>query len=251
MRASFVGKRVMVTGASQGLGRAIGKEFAQAGAEVWACDLKQVAFIATRSRWGRNIHTRKVDLRRGERVRSLVAEAEAHGPIDILVNNAGGVCGQVGRPIEEVSDEDWEEIFAANATTAFQVTRAVVPGMKRAGSGRIINISSYAGVDFSATGIQAYAAAKAAQIAFTRQLAHELGCWKITVNSVAPGFIRSNPAAEKQWEELGEVGQSRLIESIALKRLGTPEDVAHAVLFFASDTSAWITGQTLCVNGGR
>lgn len=100
-------------------------------------------------------------------------------------------------------------------------------------------------------GIQAYAAAKAAQIGLTRQLAHELGPWGITVNDVAPGFVRSNPTTEMQWQSYGEEGQRALVEGIALRRLGAPEDIAHAVLFCASPYAGWITGQVLRVDGGR
>ncbi|MEO7086275.1 MAG: SDR family oxidoreductase, partial [Gemmatimonadaceae bacterium] len=101
------------------------------------------------------------------------------------------------------------------------------------------------------TGIQAYASAKAAQIGLTRQLGHELGAWGITVNNIAPGFVRSNATTERQWESYGEDGQRALIEKIALKRLGAPDDIAHAVLFFASDYAGWITGQVISVDGGK
>ena len=103
----------------------------------------------------------------------------------------------------------------------------------------------------SLTGIQAYASAKAGQIGLVRQLAHELGPFGVTVNSVAPGFIRSNPSSEKQWDAMGEETQLIVIESISTRRLGTPEDIANAVLFLVSDHASWITGQTLSVNGGR
>jgi 3-oxoacyl-[acyl-carrier protein] reductase len=123
--------------------------------------------------------------------------------------------------------------------------------MKEKGWGRILMISSGAGLRPSLTGIQAYASAKAGQIGLTRQLAHELGPFGITVNCVAPGFIRSNPTTEKQWQSYGEEGQRRLVQSIATRRLGQPEDIANAVIFFASDHASWITGQTLSVDGGR
>ena len=123
--------------------------------------------------------------------------------------------------------------------------------MKTAQYGRIVNISSGAGLGVSLTGIQAYASAKAAQIGLTRQLAHELGPWGITVNNIAPGFILSNPTTQRQWEAYGEEGQKALIEKFALKRLGKPEDIAHGVLFFASDYAGWITGQVLQINGGK
>jgi len=169
----------------------------------------------------------------------------------VLVNNAGGVLGQVGRPIEDISLHDWQAIFDVNLTGAFLTARAFAPGMKRAGWGRIVNISSGAGLGISLTGIQAYASAKAGQIGLTRQLAHELGAFGITVNNVAPGFVRSNPTTERQWHAMGETGQQRLLDTIALKRLGTPEDIANAVLFFVSDLAGWVTGQVLSVDGGR
>ena len=153
----------------------------------------------------------------------------------ILVNNAGGVLGQVGRPLEEVTPAEWQAIFDVNVTGAFYCSQAVAPGMKAARFGRIINISSGAGLGVSLTGIQAYASAKAAQIGLTRQLAHELGPWGITVNNIAPGFVRSNPTTERQWQSYGAEKQRALVESIALKRLGTPEDIAAGVLFFASE----------------
>jgi 3-oxoacyl-[acyl-carrier protein] reductase len=123
--------------------------------------------------------------------------------------------------------------------------------MKRQGRGRIINISSGAGRGISLTGIQAYASAKAGQIGLTRQLAHELGPFGITVNGVAPGFVRSNPTTERQWDAMGAAGQAALLEGIALRRLGTPEDIAHAVMFLASDFAGWITGEVLGVDGGK
>ncbi len=123
--------------------------------------------------------------------------------------------------------------------------------MKAARTGRIVNISSGAGLGASLTGIQAYAAAKAGQINLTRQLCHELGPYNITVNNIAPGFVRSNPSTERQWESYGPDGQQALIERIALKRLGSPEDIAHGVLFLASDYAGWISGQVLSVDGGK
>ena len=140
---------------------------------------------------------------------------------------------------------------AVNTSAAFYFAQAVSPSMKKARYGRIINISSGAGLRVSLTGIQAYASAKAAQIGLTRQLAHELDPWQITVNNIAPGFVRSNPATEKQWQSYGEAGQKTLVKSIALKRLGEPDDIANGVLFFASDYASWITGQVLSIDGGR
>jgi len=251
MNIGFDGRSAIVTGAGHGFGRAISQAFSRAGAKVWGCDLHADELAATRDLCGNGCEMRTVDVSDRRAVDEFVAEACRAAPIGILVNNAGGVLGQVGRPMEEIAPADWQTIFDVNVTGAFYCTQAVVPGMKRARWGRIINISSRAGLEISLTGIQAYAAAKAAQIGLTRQLAHELGPWGITVNNVAPGFVRSNPTTERQWQSYGEEGQRRLVESIALKRLGTVEDIAHAVLFFASDHAGWITGQVLSVDGGK
>jgi 3-oxoacyl-[acyl-carrier protein] reductase len=114
-----------------------------------------------------------------------------------------------------------------------------------------VNISSGAGRSVSLTGIQAYASAKAGQIGFTRQMAHELGPFGITVNCIAPGFVLSNPTTVTQWESYGPEGQAALVDGIATRRLGTPEDIANGVLFFVARRSSWITGQTLSIDGGH
>lgn len=251
----FSGKTAVVTGAAHGFGRAIALAFAQRGAAVWACDVLVDEVLETERLCvaaGGTCVSRVVDVTSKRAVEAFVAEgSSANGRVDVLVNNAGGVLGQVGRPLEEVSEGDWQRIFDVNVTGAFLCSQAVAPGMKAAGWGRIINISSGAGLGVSLTGIQAYAAAKAAQIGLTRQLAHELGAWGITVNNIAPGFVRSNPTTERQWESYGEEGQRALVDRIALKRLGTPEDIAYGVLFFASDFAGWITGQVLSIDGGK
>ena len=198
-----------------------------------------------------SVTTRTVDVSDKAAVETFVQEAVGEGQIEILVNNAGGVLGQVGRPLETVTSKDWSRIFDVNVDGAFYFAQAVAPTMKAAQFGRIINISSGAGLGVSLTGIQAYAAAKAAQIGLTRQLAHELGPWNITVNNIAPGFVRSNPTTEKQWASYGEAGQQALVEKIALRRLGTSEDIANGVLFFTSPYANWITGQVLSVDGGK
>jgi 3-oxoacyl-[acyl-carrier protein] reductase len=250
----FPNKTVIVTGAAHGFGRAISVAFAQRGAQVWACDVLTDELNETRrlcQEAGGQCHTGVVDIKDKNAVDAFVKQAAANGRVDILVNNAGGVLGQVGQPLENVTPEQWNNIFAVNVTGAFYFCQAVTPAMKAAKSGRIVNISSGAGLTISLTGIQAYASAKAAIIALTRQLGHELGAWGITVNCVAPGFVRSNPTTERQWESYGEEGQRRLVENIALKRLGQPEDIAHGVLFFASDFAGWISGQVISIDGGK
>jgi 3-oxoacyl-[acyl-carrier protein] reductase len=255
MNIDFRGKSAIVTGAAHGFGRAISVAFSRLGARVWACDLLEDELRETQrlcETVGGACVARRLDVRDKMAAVELADDVmSATGRIDVLVNNAGGVLGQVGRPLEDVSPEEWQAIFDVNVTGAFFLAQAVAPGMKAARSGSIINISSGAGLGISLTGIQAYASAKSAQIGLTRQLAHELGPWGITVNNVAPGFVRSNPTTERQWESYGADGQRALVESIALKRLGAPDDIAHAVLFFASDYARWITGQVLSVDGGK
>jgi 3-oxoacyl-[acyl-carrier protein] reductase len=255
MELHFGGKTAIVTGAAHGLGRAISLAFAQRGAHVWACDLLKDELNETERlcRGHDGVCTaRVVDVGNQGDVDEFVREAGASADrLDVLVNNAGGVLGQVGRPLEEISTREWQSIFDVNVSGAFYFAQAVAPRMKAARAGRIVNISSGAGLGISLTGIQAYASAKAAQIGLTRQLAHELGPWGITVNNIAPGFVRSNPATERQWESYGEAGQRDLVERIALKRLGSPEDIAYGVLFFASDWAGWITGQVLSIDGGK
>ncbi len=246
----FTGRTAVVTGAAHGFGRAISIAFAARGAAVWACDVLEGELAETARLCA--CTARRLDVRDKAAVDAVVAEASrAAGLVHILVNNAGGVLGQVGRPLEQVTPGEWQAIYDVNVTGAFYLSQAVAPGMKAARFGRIINISSGVGLGVSLTGIQAYASAKAAQIGLTRQLAHELGPWGITVNNVAPGFVRSNPTTEQQWESYGAEGQRALVAGIALKRLGTPEDIAAGVLFFASDQAGWITGQVLGVDGGK
>lgn len=248
MNISFDGKVVVVTGAAHGFGRAISEAFANRGARVHACDVNAVGLEETVKLCGKETTAHVLDVGNRTDVQALVP---TFGDVDILVNNAGGVRGQVGRPIEEISEGDWQTIFDVNLSGAFFMAQAVAPVMKRRKAGRIINISSGAGLGISLTGIQAYASAKAGQIGLTRQLAHELGAWGITVNNVAPGFVRSNPTTERQWDAMGEDGQARLLQNIALKRLGLPEDIAAMVMFFASDYAGWISGQVISVDGGK
>jgi len=255
MTLDFTGKTAIVTGAAHGFGRAISLAFATRGAHVWACDVLDGELRETEALCraaGGSCHAAVLDVRDRAAAEAVVAAASAAaGQVDILVNNAGGVLGQVGQPLELVTPDQWQAIFDVNVTGAFYCAQAVAPGMKAARAGRIVNISSGAGLGISLTGIQAYASAKAAQIGLTRQLAHELGPWGITVNNIAPGFVRSNPTTERQWASYGEDGQRALIDHIALRRLGSPDDIAHGVLFFASDYAGWITGQVISIDGGK
>jgi 3-oxoacyl-[acyl-carrier protein] reductase len=224
------GRVALVTGTAHGIGAAIAAGLREDGATVHEVDLDTC------------------DVTDADQVQATVRSI---GRVDILVNNAGGVVGQVGQPLEEVSEAQWHSVVDANLTGTFLMTRAVVPEMKQAGTGRIVNISSGAGRSVSLTGIQAYASAKAGQIGFTRQMAHELGPHGITVNCIAPGFILSNPTTERQWASYGEEGQRALVARIALRRLGVPEDIAAGVRWFVSDAANWVTGQVISIDGGH
>ena len=252
MSADFHGQTVLVTGAAHGFGRAIAGAFATRGASVFVCDVVEDELAETVRIVGDACYGMIVDVTNRRAVEEWIQYALAEtGRIDVLVNNAGGVLGQVGRPLEEVTVDEWQAIVAVNQTAAFWTSQAAAPAMKKAGRGRIINISSGAGLGISKTGIQAYASAKAGQIGLTRQLAHELGPFGITVNNVAPGFVLSNANTERQWESYGFDGQEALLQGIAMRRLGTPADIAHAVLFLASDHAQWISGVVLPVDGGK
>ncbi|MCM3764668.1 SDR family NAD(P)-dependent oxidoreductase [Neobacillus niacini] len=254
----FEGKIVLVTGAAHGIGKGICKAFIQHGATVIGTDILEDRLQEAKSEISdlnekQNVfYTYTCDITDESRVTDLVKTViQQFQRIDILVNNAGGVCGQVHQPVEQVSAEEWRKIFSVNLDGAFFTTKAVAPFMKDQKYGRIINISSGAGRSTSLTGIQAYASAKAGQIGFSRQMAQELGPYGITVNNVAPGFVLSNPSTEKQWRAMTQEQQTALIQSISLKRLGKPEDIANPVLFFASDFASYVSGQTISADGGQ
>src|SRR6266568_6269371 len=172
MQIRFDGKTVVVSGAGHGFGRCIAETFAGLGARVFGCDLSGAELAETAKA---AVSVKMIDLTDRAAAAAWIAEIEqaAGGAVDVLVNNAGGVAGHEMRPIEEVADAEWDRIFAVNIGSTFALSRAVTPGMKRAGNGRIVNISSGAGLGPSLTGIQAYCSAKHAVVGLTRQLAHE------------------------------------------------------------------------------
>lgn len=254
MEFSFAGKTALVTGAAHGIGRSICVELGRRGARIFAADVLPTDLAETKRQVeavGGVCETGSVDVTRPEQCQAFAARASAHQGLHILVNVAGGVMGQVHQPLEDVTPEQWDAIVKVNLYGAFYMTQAAVPFMKQQHYGRIVNISSGAGRTHSLTGIQAYASAKAGQIGFSRQSAYELGKYGITVNNIAPGFVRSNPSTEQQWESYGPEGQQALVDAIALKTLGQPEDIAYGVLFFASDYARWVTGQTISIDGGK
>lgn len=250
MQIEFSNRLALVTGAAQGIGRSIALNLVDSGARVQLLDIDEIGLANTAREI--NAEYRALDLSSRQAVAQVIEDIEkSAGPIEILVNSAGGVCGQVGRPIQEIDEADWHSVFQANVDSAFWLAQAVGPRMTARESGRIIFIASGAGLRPSKTGIQAYTAAKHALVGLTRQLSWEFAPHGVTVNSVAPGLILSNPSTHKQWESYGPEGQARLIEGIHTRRLGEPEDIAAAVLFLASEAAGWISGHVLSVDGGH
>ncbi|WP_375457723.1 SDR family NAD(P)-dependent oxidoreductase [uncultured Enterovirga sp.] len=241
---------VLISGAAQGIGRAMALVFKAAGATIHLTDLDEAGVAAAGASLSAPAHA--CDLSDRAAAHALVRKiAEAEGRLDILALAAGGVRGQVGRPIEEITEEDWRSLFQANVDGAFWLSQAASPHLKRSGWGRIVMIASGAGLRPSLTGIQAYAAAKHAVVGLVRQLSWELAPHGTTVNGVAPGLILTNPATHEQWESYGPEGRQRILDGLHTRRLGSAEDIATAALFLASEQAGWITGQILSVDGGR
>ncbi|HYF19968.1 MAG TPA: SDR family oxidoreductase [Ramlibacter sp.] len=245
----FRGRVALVTGAAQGIGRAITLGLMNGGARVHVADIN-VEGLDQVAEAGAVPHHLDIGDREAchAAVRGIV---EAEGRLDILVNAAGGSMGKGRGPVEEVSEADWHAIFDGNINGAFWLCQAVAPHMKKARYGRIVNITSGAGLRPAMNGNQAYTAAKHAIVGMTRQMSVELGPFGVTVNAVAPGIVLSGPWARYQWDSYGPEGQKRIIDSLHTRRLGEAEDIAHATLFFAADDSRWITGQVLSADGGR
>jgi 3-oxoacyl-[acyl-carrier protein] reductase len=235
----------LVTGASRGIGRAIAEQLAQCGATVigtatsdaGAQDISQ--WLASSNYKGRGL---VLNVANAESVESALKDIESReGAITTLVNNAGITRDNL---LLRMKAEEWDEIMNTNLASVFRLSKGVLRGMMKARRGRIISIASVVGVMGNA-GQTNYAAAKAGIIGFTKSLAREVGSRGITVNVVAPGFIATDMTAKLPAEQ-----QQQLAEQVALGRLGTPADIAHAVAFLASPQAGYITGETLHVNGG-
>ena len=235
-------KKVLVTGASGGIGGAIARAMHAQGATVALAGRNREALDALAADLGDRCHVIVGELGDTESADAMLAAAsDAMGGIDVLVNNAGLTRDNLAMRIK---DEDWLEVIDVNLTATFRLSRAVLRGMMKARWGRIINVTSIVGVTGN-PGQTNYAASKAGIIGMSKSLAGEVATRGITVNCIAPGFI-----ATAMTESLSEEQKDRLVGAVPTGRLGTPEDVAACAVFLASDEAAYVTGQTLHVNGG-
>jgi 3-oxoacyl-[acyl-carrier protein] reductase len=233
----------LVTGASRGIGQAIAQELAACGATVIGTATTESGAQAISARLQEHGGTAKVlNVTDNAACESIIESiVQEFGRIDILVNNAGITKDNLAM---RMKGDEWTDVISANLSSVFKLSQAVMRPMMKARSGRIINITSIVG-HMGNAGQANYAAAKAGVAGMTRALAREIGSRNITVNCVAPGFIDTD-----MTRALSEEQQNSLKANIPLARLGTPEDVAHAVAFLASPAAAYITGTTLHVNGG-
>ncbi len=237
------GEIALVTGASRGIGAAIADALAVQGATVIGTATTDSGAQAIGARLAAHGgHGRALDVTDAAATEALIESiGKDIGPISILVNNAGITRDNL---LLRMKDEDWQAILDTNLTSVYRTSKAVMRGMMKARKGRIVNIASVIGVTGNA-GQANYAAAKAGIIAFSKSLAKEIGSRGVTVNVVAPGFIETD-----MTRDLPEASKQALVGQIALGRLGAPADIAHAVAFLCSPGAAYITGETLHVNGG-
>jgi NAD(P)-dependent dehydrogenase (short-subunit alcohol dehydrogenase family) len=234
-------KVVVVTGGGRGIGRALVQRFHAEGSRVVALDI-----AADEQAGDGDGHVSLVcDVSDPASVQHAVGEVlDRFGRVDVLVNNAGV---NVEGLVSELDPDRWRRAFDVNVTGTFLMSQAVIPAMKEQRSGRIVNAASFAAI-VPSVGSAAYAASKAAVVQLTRVLASELGPWDVTVNAYAPGMI---PTAMNGFADLPEPAQSRLLDTLSLRRWGRPEDVADLVCFLASDAAQYITGALVDVSGGK
>ncbi len=238
----LTGKKALVTGASGGIGGAIARALHGAGAEVALSGTREEPLQALAADLGERAHVVACNLSDRDAVAALPGQAtEAMGGLDILVNNAGITRDNI---FMRMKDEEWDAVLEVNLTATMRLARAVMRPMMKARWGRIINISSIVGTTGN-PGQANYAAAKAGMVGLTKSIAYEVASRGITANCVAPGFI-----ATPMTEALTDDQKARINAQIPAGRMGTPEDIAAAVLYLASDAAGYVTGSTLHVNGG-
>ena len=236
------GKKVLVTGASGGIGKAIAIELSSNGADLCLTGRNKSELESLQKLIGGNCEIIISDLSKSEGIDELANSAqEKMGQIDILINNAGITRDNL---FMRMSEEDWNEVINVNLNSIFKLTKHLIKGMIKRRYGRIINITSVIGVAGGA-GQSNYSASRAGIIAMSKSLAQEVGSRSVTVNSIAPGFIETNMTAE-----LSDDRKEEILNSISVGRLGKPDDIAGAVCFLASDKASYITGQTIHINGG-
>lgn len=238
----LIGKTALVTGASGGLGRTIARALHAQGAIVGLSGTRREALEGLAAELASNVHVFPCDLSHKSATEALVPAAEAAmGSLDILINNAGVTRDNL---FMRMKDEEWDTVLTVNLTAAFRLSRACLKGMLRRRHGRIIGITSIVGVTGN-PGQGNYAAAKAGMIGMYKSLAAEVASRNVTVNCVAPGFIES-----PMTDALNENQKQAILAKVPMGRLGTGADVAAAVIYLASPQAAYVTGQTLHVNGG-
>jgi 3-oxoacyl-[acyl-carrier protein] reductase len=238
----LTGKTALVTGASGGIGASIATALHKQGATVALSGTRREKLDALATELGSRVHVQAADLSDRASVETLVPAAEAAmGSLDILVNNAGLTRDGL---FMRMKDEDWDTVLAVNLTAGFQLSRAALRGMMKRRHGRIIGITSIVGVTGN-PGQGNYAASKAGMIGMSKSLAAEVASRNITVNCIAPGFIET-----AMTHDLNDKQKEAILDSVPMGRLGTGEEIAAAAIFLASNEAAYITGQTLHVNGG-
>jgi 3-oxoacyl-[acyl-carrier protein] reductase len=238
----LTGKCALVTGASGGIGGAIAKALHKQGATVGLSGTRREALEALAAELDERTHVLPGNLADSAQVEALVGQAEAAmGKLDILINNAGLTRDTL---VLRMKDEDWQSVIDVNLTASFRLARAAVKGMMKRRFGRIVSITSIVGVTGNAGQVN-YAASKAGMIGMTKALAQEVASRGITVNCVAPGFIATAMTAD-----LSDDQKNKLTSGIPMGRMGTGEEIAAAVVYLAGEEAAYVTGQTLHVNGG-
>jgi 3-oxoacyl-[acyl-carrier protein] reductase len=235
-------KTALITGASGGIGASIAKALHAAGATIAISGTRVAALEELQAQIGTNVHVLPCNLSSSEDVEKLIPAAEAAmGGLDILVNNAGITKDGLAM---RMKDEDWQAVIDVNLTSNFRLCRAAIKGMMKKRAGRIINVTSIVGVTGN-PGQANYVASKAGLIGLSKSLAQELATRNVTVNCIAPGFI-----ATPMTDGLNEKQKEAILGRIPAGRMGSPDDIAAAVLYLASDEAGYVTGQTLHVNGG-